>query len=166
MEFGRLPAPDGYWLELERADMLWLPSRSGPPSDRWKRPFVYRVPGEHGDFDLYSCGEDGVDNFGKEDDISNWAGVNEGFYSKSHWAKGRFTVALGLFFGFFWLFFIRIYPCWFVVPLAGLLICMGTLFGGLWVPLGWPTLVSAILLVVLSIYLYVNIRKRGLPKCR
>ena len=29
------------------------------PSDPWGRAYVYRVPGEHGDFDLYSLGKDG-----------------------------------------------------------------------------------------------------------
>ncbi|MGQ0544182.1 MAG: type II secretion system major pseudopilin GspG [Betaproteobacteria bacterium] len=29
------------------------------PNDPWGRPFVYRVPGEKGDFDLVSLGRDG-----------------------------------------------------------------------------------------------------------
>jgi len=31
------------------------------PLDPWKKPFVYRFPGEHGDFDLMSFGPDGVE---------------------------------------------------------------------------------------------------------
>jgi general secretion pathway protein G len=29
------------------------------PTDPWGRPYVYRVPGSKGDFDLYSLGKDG-----------------------------------------------------------------------------------------------------------
>ena len=29
------------------------------PNDPWGRPYVYRVPGSKGDFDLYSLGKDG-----------------------------------------------------------------------------------------------------------
>ena len=30
------------------------------PMDPWGRPFVYKIPGERGDFDLVSLGKDGV----------------------------------------------------------------------------------------------------------
>jgi len=29
------------------------------PNDPWGHPYQYRIPGEHGDFDLYSLGKDG-----------------------------------------------------------------------------------------------------------
>lgn len=29
------------------------------PNDPWGHPYQYRMPGEHGEFDLYSLGEDG-----------------------------------------------------------------------------------------------------------
>src|SRR5919198_3755611 len=41
------------------------PNWNGPylkkalPSDPWGRPYVYRVPGQKGEFDLYSLGRDG-----------------------------------------------------------------------------------------------------------
>jgi len=42
------------------------------PLDPWKRPYVYKSPGEHNkNFDLYSIGKDGQE--GTEDDIVNWA---------------------------------------------------------------------------------------------
>jgi len=44
--------------------------RKGVPNDPWERPYAYRSPGEHGDFDLYSFGADGVE--GTNDDICNW----------------------------------------------------------------------------------------------
>jgi len=37
------------------------------PSDPWGRPFVYRVPGEKGDFDLISLGRDGKPGGAGED---------------------------------------------------------------------------------------------------
>jgi len=43
------------------------------PVDPWGRPYEYRSPGEHGDFDLFSYGADGRE--GGEDknaDIVNW----------------------------------------------------------------------------------------------
>jgi general secretion pathway protein G len=40
------------------------------PKDPWEKPYAYRFPGIHGDFDLYSFGADGTE--GNEDDICNW----------------------------------------------------------------------------------------------
>lgn len=43
------------------------------PLDPWGKPYQYRFPGEHGDFDLYSFGKDGQPG-GEGDgaDIVNW----------------------------------------------------------------------------------------------
>lgn len=41
--------------------------------DPWGRAYVYRRPGEHGDFDLYSLGADGSEGGEGEDrDITSW----------------------------------------------------------------------------------------------
>ncbi len=40
------------------------------PKDPWGKPYVYRSPGQHGDFDLLSYGPDGVE--GGEDDVVSW----------------------------------------------------------------------------------------------
>ena len=40
------------------------------PRDPWGRPYIYRCPGLHGDYDLLSCGPDSVE--GDADDIVNW----------------------------------------------------------------------------------------------
>ena len=40
------------------------------PADPWGNPYVYKCPGTHGDYDLFSCGKDGVEGGG--DDITNW----------------------------------------------------------------------------------------------
>lgn len=42
------------------------------PADPWGRPYVYRVPGQKGDFDLFSYGRDGKPGGNGEDaDIGN-----------------------------------------------------------------------------------------------
>ncbi|CAN8140092.1 Type II secretion system protein GspG (fragment) [uncultured Thiomicrorhabdus sp.] len=43
------------------------------PIDPWGNPYLYLMPGEHGEFDLYTLGADGMD--GGEDvnaTIGNW----------------------------------------------------------------------------------------------
>lgn len=43
------------------------------PPDPWGRPYVYRIPGQKGEFDLYSYGRDGRPGGTAEDaDITNW----------------------------------------------------------------------------------------------
>ncbi len=43
------------------------------PLDPWKNTYQYRLPGQHGDFDIYSFGRDGKPGGQKEDaDIGNW----------------------------------------------------------------------------------------------
>jgi general secretion pathway protein G len=47
--------------------------RKSLPRDPWGRAFVYRCPGEHGRFDIYSYGRDGAPGGEKDDaDIVNW----------------------------------------------------------------------------------------------
>ena len=44
------------------------------PKDPWGADYVYLSPGEHGDYDLYSFGADGVrGGEGKNEDIENWS---------------------------------------------------------------------------------------------
>ena len=43
------------------------------PGDPWGNAYVYRIPGEHGDFDLLSYGKDGQPGgTGEAADIVNW----------------------------------------------------------------------------------------------
>ena len=43
------------------------------PPDPWGKPYQYRQPGEHGEFDLYSFGPDGQPGGeGENADITNW----------------------------------------------------------------------------------------------
>jgi general secretion pathway protein G len=40
------------------------------PKDPWGKGYIYRCPGQNGDFDLLSVGPDGVE--GGDDDICSW----------------------------------------------------------------------------------------------
>lgn len=43
------------------------------PLDPWGRPYIYKLPGEHGDYDLLSYGKDGQPGgTGEATDIANW----------------------------------------------------------------------------------------------
>ncbi len=43
------------------------------PPDPWQRPYVYRSPGQHGEYDLFSYGPDGVEGGeGENADITSW----------------------------------------------------------------------------------------------
>jgi general secretion pathway protein G len=43
------------------------------PADPWGHPYHYRIPGEHGEFDLYSLGaDDASGGTGENQDITNW----------------------------------------------------------------------------------------------
>lgn len=48
------------------------------PKDPWDRPYLYVQPGEHGKFDIYSLGADGVvGGEGENADIGNWDPAEE-----------------------------------------------------------------------------------------
>ena len=41
--------------------------------DPWGRPYIYRSPGQHGDYDLFTLGADGGEGGeGEDQDIVNW----------------------------------------------------------------------------------------------
>lgn len=43
------------------------------PLDPWGKPYLYRQPGEHGEFDLFSYGKDGQPGGdGDAADVTNW----------------------------------------------------------------------------------------------
>ncbi len=73
LDVGRYPtAAEG--LQVLRVDTGGIPSWDGPylakdlPLDPWGRPYIYRYPGEHGDFDILSLGADG-ENGGEDGDL-------------------------------------------------------------------------------------------------
>ena len=48
-------------------------SKAELPKDPWGKLYTYRCPGQHGDFDLFSYGPDGVEGGeGENADITNW----------------------------------------------------------------------------------------------
>ena len=43
------------------------------PDDPWGNPYQYKIPGENGDYDLFSLGADGdIGGEGDNSDIGNW----------------------------------------------------------------------------------------------
>jgi general secretion pathway protein G len=43
------------------------------PLDPWNRPYIYRMPGEHGEYDLYTLGADNAPGgTGENQDVTNW----------------------------------------------------------------------------------------------
>ena len=46
------------------------------PNDPWDRPYIYKCPGDHGEYDIISYGADGVEGGdGENQDIVSWKGV-------------------------------------------------------------------------------------------
>lgn len=44
-----------------------------PPLDPWSNPYVYRSPGDHGEYDLISLGQDGAPGgTGEAADLGSW----------------------------------------------------------------------------------------------
>ncbi len=78
LDAGRYPTSEE-GLEALREPPSGLSSWDGPylkkevPLDPWGRPFGYRSPGEHGEYDLWSFGADGVPGGEKTNqDIVSW----------------------------------------------------------------------------------------------
>jgi len=76
-DYGRLPEALDELVhrpaDIDEAD--WTPPslKAKNLTDPWGRPYLYRAPGEHGPFDLYSLGADGQDGGEKDNaDITNW----------------------------------------------------------------------------------------------
>src|SRR5437016_1337440 len=43
------------------------------PPDPWQHPYIYRFPGQHGEYDLYSYGADGQEGGdGENADVTSW----------------------------------------------------------------------------------------------
>ena len=79
LDIGRYPSAESGLIALVKkpvGESRW----SGPylskdiPPDPWGRSYVYKCcPGDHGDFDLYSLGKDGVQGgTGDGVDVTNW----------------------------------------------------------------------------------------------
>jgi general secretion pathway protein G len=78
LDIGVYPTTD-QGLNALRSRPEGLDRWSGPylskdvPMDPWGRPYKYKSPGEHGDFDLFSYGADGQPGGTAENqDVNNW----------------------------------------------------------------------------------------------
>jgi general secretion pathway protein G len=79
LEIGRYPGEqEGLRALVERPGQVdawdgpYLKNRESL-TDPWGKPYVYRMPGEHGDYDLYTLGADSKEGGDGEDrDITNW----------------------------------------------------------------------------------------------
>ncbi len=67
---GKLPDLHTCWDSLRKDYQSAFPGDSDPFLDHWKQQLVYKTPGSHGEFDVYSIGADGINNQGEKDDIS------------------------------------------------------------------------------------------------
>lgn len=48
------------------------------PADSWGRPYIYKAPGEHGDYDLIAYGLDGAEGGeGENQDIVSWKDIGK-----------------------------------------------------------------------------------------
>ena len=79
LDFGQYPTTSqGLIVLAENAsnDARWNgPYMKKPvvPDDPWGRPYVYRSPGEHGDYDLYTLGADNAEGGdGDNQDVVSW----------------------------------------------------------------------------------------------
>lgn len=78
LDVGRYPTTEE-GLKALREKPSGLDSWKGPylpkeiPLDPWGKPYVYKSPGEHGEYDLFSYGLDGVEGGeGENEDVVSW----------------------------------------------------------------------------------------------
>jgi general secretion pathway protein G len=62
------------WVKPADEPRWWGPYlKKAPPKDPWGREYLYKAPGDHGDYDLSSLGKDGREGGeGEDQDITNW----------------------------------------------------------------------------------------------
>ena len=83
LDTGRYPTSEE-GLKALREKPSGVENWSGPylpkeiPLDSWKKPYVYKCPGEHGDYDLISYGADGVEGGeGENQDVVSWKDIGK-----------------------------------------------------------------------------------------
>lgn len=79
LDFGRYPTTSEGLLALTENpsnDARWRGpylKKTTVPDDPWGRPYVYRSPGEHGQYDLYTLGADAAEGgTGDNQDVVSW----------------------------------------------------------------------------------------------
>ena len=80
LDVGRYPSTQE-GLEALRRQSGGITKWDGPylkkevPLDPWEKPYIYKSPGEHGPYDLFSYGSDGVPGGeGNNSDVTSWEG--------------------------------------------------------------------------------------------
>lgn len=126
---GKLPDVHNCWNSIRKDTQSIFAEQPDAFLDNWKQELVYNAPGLHGEFDIYSVGENGVDDQGEKDDISNWSGVNEGYYWKRFWPLGRLTIYASCILGFAIFCARKRFPRHSGKSLAGLIITSGVALG-------------------------------------
>lgn len=79
LDAGRFPTPQEGLTALVKAP-AGMPTWNGPYlpdqnalTDPWGKPYLMRVPGEHGEVDVYSLGSDGTaGGSGEARDVGSW----------------------------------------------------------------------------------------------
>jgi len=78
LDVGRYPSTEEGLSALQSApgnEAKWQGPylKKAVPNDPWGRPYVYKAPGEHGEYDLLTLGKDGKQGgTGEDADITNW----------------------------------------------------------------------------------------------
>jgi len=63
---------------LDPVPKKWKQYVERVPTDPWGNPYLYLSPGEHGQFDIYTLGADGVPGGeGANMDLGNWQSLDE-----------------------------------------------------------------------------------------
>ncbi len=80
LDIGRYPTTEE-GLKALREKPSGLDAWKGPylpkeiPMDPWGKPYIYKSPGEHGEYDLFTYGLDGVEGGeGENEDVMSWKG--------------------------------------------------------------------------------------------
>jgi general secretion pathway protein G len=77
LDVGRYPSTEQGLAALQTSpgEARWAGPylKKAVPPDPWGKPYQYRQPGEHGEFDLFSLGPDGQPGGeGEAADVTNW----------------------------------------------------------------------------------------------
>lgn len=83
LDVGRYPATEE-GLKILREKPSGLEAWQGPylpkeiPLDPWGKPYIYKSPGEHGEYDLLTYGLDGVEGGeGENQDVVSWKDIGK-----------------------------------------------------------------------------------------
>ncbi len=83
LDVGKYPATEE-GLKALREKPSGVDNWQGPylpkeiPTDPWGKPYVYKAPGDHGDYDLISFGLDGAEGGeGENQDVVSWKDVGK-----------------------------------------------------------------------------------------